>query len=54
MHLIFSEEEKKWIKKEPFNWTVNKNCPKDVRNKIKKKLETLKTEGIFEGVELQK
>jgi hypothetical protein len=46
LHLIFSEEEKKWIKKEPFNWTTKKNCPKDLRKKIKKKLEILKSEKV--------
>lgn len=46
MHLIFSEEEKKWIKKETFNWTVEKNCPKELRKKINKKLEVLKSEKV--------
>ena len=46
MHLIFSEEEKKWIKKELFNWTVKKNCPKELRKKINKKLEILKSEKV--------
>lgn len=41
MHIIFSEDEKKWIDKKLFNWTVKSGCPEDVRKSIEVKLKVL-------------
>ena len=41
MHLIFTDEEKEWIDKKPFNWTIKKECPKEIKEGLEKKLKLL-------------
>lgn len=41
MTIIFSEEEKEWINKTPFHWTIKKGCPENIRETLKKKLDAL-------------
>lgn len=41
MHLIFTEEEKEWINKQLFNWTVKKGCPDNIKKTLEKKLQLL-------------
>lgn len=41
MTVIFSEEEKEWIDKKPFNWTIKKGCPENIRKSLKRKLDAL-------------
>lgn len=42
MTILFTEEEKKWINKELFNWTIKEGCPSDVRETLELKLKELK------------
>lgn len=44
MHIIFTEEEKEWIDKVPFNWTIKNGCPNKIKNNLEKKLNLLKKE----------
>ena len=41
MHIVFSEEEKRWIDKNLFNWTAKEGCPEDVRKSLEHKLKLL-------------
>ncbi len=41
MHIIFTEEEKEWIEKEPFNWHIKDGCPKEIMVQLQKKLDVL-------------
>lgn len=41
MHVIFTDEEQKYIEKIPFEWKVKKDCPQGLRNTIERKLEAL-------------
>lgn len=41
MTIVFTEEEKKWIDKKPFNWKIKSKCPLKLRKEIKKKLDIL-------------
>ena len=38
MHIFFTEEEQKYIIKDTFDWKVKKDCPKDVKKEIIKKM----------------
>lgn len=42
MTVIFTEEEKEWIDMKPFNWTIKKGCPENIRESIENKLKKLK------------
>lgn len=39
MHVSFTEEELQWIVKDLFNWHIAKDCPKDKRAAVQKKLD---------------
>ena len=41
MTLLFSEEELKWIIKEPFHWRLKEGCPMKYRTGIEQKLSLL-------------
>ena len=41
MTIIFSEEEKEWINKKPFRWTIKAGCPEKIRESLKRKLDAL-------------
>lgn len=41
MTIVFTEEELKWIDKKPFDWKMNKACPKKLRKGITEKLNIL-------------
>ena len=41
MTIIFSEQEKQWIDKKTFNWTVKEGCPEPIRMILEEKLEML-------------
>ena len=42
MTISFTEEEKKYIVKEIFNWHISDNCPHELAVKINKKLQAIK------------
>jgi len=42
MHIVFTEEEKEWIDKKLFNWTVKDGCPEAIKESLEKKLTLLK------------
>lgn len=42
--IIFTEEEMKWIIKEPFNWHIDENCPEELREQIQRKMNILNKE----------
>ena len=44
MYLIFTDEEQKYIEKEPFKWRVKKDCPRDLKHTIRRKLEALNSQ----------
>lgn len=37
MHMLFTEEEQKWIDKTKFGWPIKKGCPLDIEKSIKEK-----------------
>ena len=41
MHMPFSEEEKRWIDRQPLNWKIKPGCPPEVRESITKKLKLI-------------
>ncbi len=44
MHIVFTETENQYIVKEPFNWHVSEDVPKELRESIEKKLLLLQTQ----------
>ena len=38
MYIDFTDEENKYIIKEPFNWHVSEDAPDEIRKSIEKKL----------------
>lgn len=42
MHIIFTDEEKEWIDKKPFNWTIKEGCPEKIKKDLERKLKLLK------------
>lgn len=45
MIILFTEEEKEWIDKKPFDWSIIPGAPADIEESIRKKLEELKGYG---------
>lgn len=43
--ILFTEEEKKWIIKEPFNWHVDPKAPEKTKKSLERKLKKLKEIG---------
>lgn len=41
MHIIFTEQELKWIDTKIWGWKIKKDCPSDIRKRIEKKLKRL-------------
>ena len=41
MHILFSDEEKKWINRRSFGWTIKKGCPDEIRHSIENKKKKL-------------
>lgn len=41
MTIIFTEAEKEWIDREPFDWKVKEGCPEEIRESIEEKLKLL-------------
>lgn len=41
MTIKFSDEEKKWIIKDDFNWKLSKDCPDKLKKLLEKKLSLL-------------
>lgn len=39
MTIIFTDEELKWIVKEPFKWHIKSDCPKGIRNELQNKID---------------
>ena len=37
MHILFSDEEKKWIELRVLGWPIKKNCPDKIRRSIEAK-----------------
>lgn len=46
MHIIFTEQELKWINTQKFGWQIKKDCPPDIRKSIEKKKEKLDQQGV--------
>ena len=44
MHVQFTEEESRYLVKEPFNWHVSEDAPDSVRKSIEKKLELVNSQ----------
>lgn len=42
MTIYFSDEEKKWIDKIPFDWKIKKECPQKIKKELQIKLNLLK------------
>ena len=42
MTIYFTEQELKWIAKEKFGWFIKKECPKEIKIVLSKKLENFK------------
>lgn len=38
MIVIFTDEEKKWIEKEPLNWHIKQGCPEQIKKELQRKL----------------
>lgn len=47
--VIFTEEERKYIIKEPYNWHVSEDAPKEIADIIEKKLKLLYPERSLNG-----
>lgn len=45
MHIIFTEEERKWIYTERFGFPIKKGCPEKIKKNIEKKKELLNRQG---------
>lgn len=41
MHIIFTDEEQKYIDKKSFNWTIKENCPEGIKVTLEKKFKEL-------------
>ena len=41
MTVDFTENEKEWIIIKPFKWSIKKDCPKKLKEKISEKLDLL-------------
>lgn len=39
MTIIFTDEELKWIEKEPFKWHLKSNCPKNISGELQNKID---------------
>lgn len=37
MHIIFTEEEKRWIDTKKFGWPIKEDCPEEIKKRIEKK-----------------
>jgi hypothetical protein len=46
MHVEFTEQEKKYIVKEPFNWHTKDGAPDDVRDSINQKINAMNNQGF--------
>ena len=42
MTIVFTEEEREWIDRIPFNWQIKYGCPKEIAVELQKKLDLLK------------
>lgn len=51
MHMIFTEEELRYIDTKQFGFPVKKDCPEKIRKSIEKKKRILdkQMEGVFDG-----
>lgn len=41
MTILFTEEERNWINKTPFNWAVKVGAPQNIKKALEKKLALL-------------
>lgn len=41
MHIYFTPEELEQINKDPFHWTIKKDCPESIKKRLEAKLELL-------------
>lgn len=46
MHMIFTEEEKRWINKRKFGWPIISNCPSNIKKSIQEKKQILNNQKI--------
>lgn len=49
MHLIFTDEELKYINTSVFGWPIKEECPKKIELSIKKKKKLLDNQSIGEN-----
>ena len=42
MQVLLSKQEREWIDKKPFDWSIKEGCPPDIRKRIERKLQTIK------------
>lgn len=47
MHMIFTEEEKRWIVVNKFGWPIKSGCPSKIKKSIEKKKNEIKNQ--FKG-----
>lgn len=46
MHMIFTDEEKRWISMNVFGWPIKKGCPDSIRKSIEKKKKIIEQQKV--------
>lgn len=46
MHIIFTEEERRWMEMRKFGLPIKENCPSDIKKSIEKKKKISKNQVI--------
>lgn len=49
MHMLFTNEELKWIDTKTFGWPIKRSCPKDIRENIEKKIKIISSQKALNG-----
>lgn len=49
MQIVFTEEERKWIKIKPFFWDIEKSCPKTIEKSIREKIKVIKSKKVVDS-----
>lgn len=55
MHIVFTEEELRWIKKDVFSWPLKNGCPSSIKKSIEKKKAILNNQegGLHESTRIR-
>lgn len=48
MIVIFTDEEKEWLDREPFNWHAAKGAPETIRQSLEEKLKVMNQQATME------